>query len=245
MSNRAENLVKAALLIGLGLMLYEKISSGTLGFYINARFAWLTYVGAMLFLALGLALVARQMGQRNAAPELPAPPATHLSWPAIGLMALPLALGLLIPARPLGAGAIAAKGVGLTAPGSAGGATALRRAQTGPKNILDWLREFSSTPDPSTLAGQPVDVTGFVYRDARNAPNQIWVSRFTISCCVADASAIGLLAQVDSSFEQKSDQWVRVTGKLGMTTFAGEKMPVILPDKIEPIPPPDQPYLYP
>ncbi|MFZ1792494.1 MAG: TIGR03943 family protein, partial [Anaerolineae bacterium] len=142
-------------------------------------------------------------------------------------------------------GAIAAKGVGLTAPGSAGGATSLRRAQTGPKNILDWLREFSSTPDPSTLTGQPVDVTGFVYRDARNAPNQIWVSRFTISCCVADASAIGLLAQVDSSFDQKSDQWVRVTGKLGVTTFAGEKVPVILPDKIEPIPPPDQPYLYP
>ncbi|HQV69304.1 MAG TPA: TIGR03943 family protein [Thermoflexales bacterium] len=244
MNNRTETLLKAALLIGLGLMLYEKITSGTLGFYINARFAWLTYVGAMLFIALGLGLVGRLMSQRSAAPEL-SPAATRLSWPAVGLMALPLALGLLIPARPLGAGAIAAKGVGLTAPGSAGGATSLRRAQTGPKNILDWLREFSSTPDPSTLTGQPVDVTGFVYRDARNAPNQIWVSRFTISCCVADASAIGLLAQVDSSFDQKSDQWVRVTGKLGVTTFAGEKVPVILPDKIEPIPPPDQPYLYP
>lgn len=55
---------------------------------------------------------------------------------------------------------------------------------------------------------------------------------------MADASAIGLLAQVDSSFDQKSDQWVRVTGKLGVTTFAGEKVPVILPDKIEPIPRP-------
>ena len=90
MNNRTETLLKAALLIGLGLMLYEKITSGTLGFYINARFAWLTYVGAMLFIALGLGLVGRLMSQRSAAPEL-SPAATRLSWPAVGLMALPLA----------------------------------------------------------------------------------------------------------------------------------------------------------
>ncbi|MFZ1792833.1 MAG: hypothetical protein WAU96_05360, partial [Anaerolineae bacterium] len=78
MNNRTETLLKAALLIGLGLMLYEKITSGTLGFYINARFAWLTYVGAMLFIALGLGLVGRLMSQRSAAPEL-SPAATRLS----------------------------------------------------------------------------------------------------------------------------------------------------------------------
>lgn len=243
MSTRTQTLLKAALLIGLGLMLYEKISSGTLGFYINQRFAWLTYVGAILFMALGLALVARLMGQPAGEPAA-FPSATRLSWGAVALMALPLAFGLLIPARPLGAGAIASKGVGISAPGSAN-STTLRRAQNGPKNILDWLREFSTTDDPSTLSGQAVDVVGFVYRDARNSPSQFWVSRFTISCCVADASALGILTQIDPATDLKSDQWVRVTGKLGVTTFAGEKVPQILPDKIQPIPPPDQPYLYP
>ncbi|MGQ9814144.1 MAG: TIGR03943 family putative permease subunit, partial [Candidatus Roseilinea sp.] len=99
--------------------------------------------------------------------------------------------------------------------------------------------------DPAAFVGQEVDVIGFVYRDPRNASNQFWVSRFVVSCCVADASAIGLLVQADQASTLTLDSWVRVTGRLGLGEFAGERLPVIVPDTIEPTEQPEHPYLYP
>jgi uncharacterized repeat protein (TIGR03943 family) len=169
----------------------------------------------------------------------------RLAWGAVAIMALPMLLGLLVPARPLGANAVSSRGIGLSAPDRPGSVTQAQRAVTGPKNVLDWLREFTRNGDPAAFNGQAVDVTGFVYRDPRTAGNQFWVSRFTITCCVADASAIGLLVQTDQAGTLKNDSWVRVTGKFALGEYAGEKIPVIMPEKIEPVDQPDNPYLYP
>ena len=296
-------ILKAALLAGLALMLYGKISAGTLSFYINQRFVWLVFVAVLILAVLALTMVyrliesggARGRGtgergsggaeeQRSGIAHMDVDDhdrardtwdvhghefdhdhdhdhdhehehehehghAGHshgLSWGAVGLVAVPVVLGLLVPARPLGASAISSRGIGLSAPGSAGGNTTVaQRVSIGPKNILDWLREFSRQADPNAFAGQEVDLVGFVYRDPRNTADQFWVSRFTISCCVADATAIGLLVQTDQAASLKNDSWVRVTGKIGVGEFAGEKLPIILPDKIEPTEQPEHPYLYP
>jgi putative membrane protein len=273
--NRLETILKAIVLGGLGLMFYTKISDGTLTFYINQRFAWLSFVAVLLLAALAMTLVYRLIEQRRATPARPHEHAvepevdhhehahaheghdhgnfteaahshTHgLSWGSVAILAIPLVLGLAVPARPLGASAISNRGIGLSAPDRPGSVTVAQRAATGPKNVLDWLREFARDADPAAFTGQAVDVTGFVYRDPRNGANEFWVSRFTISCCVADASAIGLLVQTDQAGELKNDKWVRVTGKLGVGEFAGEKIPVIVPDKVEPVGQPENPYLYP
>jgi uncharacterized repeat protein (TIGR03943 family) len=154
-------------------------------------------------------------------------------------------LGLIVPARPLGASAIASRGIGLTAPDRPSTESAASGAAGATKNVLDWLRDFGTNADPSAFKGQPVDVTGFVYRDPRNGTDQFWVSRFAISCCVADATAIGMLVQTSQASTLKADSWVRVTGKLSVGEFAGEKVPVIVPDKIVPTDQPQNPYLYP
>src|SRR6185503_5423654 len=44
---------KAALLLALGVYFVYVIASGNLANYINARFAWLSYVAAAMFLLLG------------------------------------------------------------------------------------------------------------------------------------------------------------------------------------------------
>lgn len=238
--------LKALLLAGLALMLYSKFSSGALAFYINQRFAWLVFVGVLILAALALTMVYRLIEQRAAIEQGSAARGHRLSWPAVILVSLPILMGLFVPARPLGASAIASRGIGLSAPGGAGGnAIVAQRAATGPKNILDWLRAFSRESDPAAFAGQEVDVIGFVYRDSRNAEDQFWVSRFTISCCVADAAAIGLLVETDQASTLALDSWVRVTGRIGVGEFAGEQLPVILPDMIEPTEQPEHPYLYP
>ncbi len=46
--------IKAALLFGLGIYFVYNIASGNIPNYVNARFAWLSYVAAALFLLIGV-----------------------------------------------------------------------------------------------------------------------------------------------------------------------------------------------
>jgi uncharacterized repeat protein (TIGR03943 family) len=261
MNPKTETVLKAAILAASGLMFYAKIANGTLAFYINQRFAWLSLLAVVVFLALAMTMLYRALPARtqdapaiNEGDELQLVRtqvreqqrmAHRVSWSGVLLLALPALLGFFTPARPLGAGAIESRGIGLTAPDRPGSTAQVQRVSRGPKNILDWLREFSRTADPNAFSGQQADVIGFVYKDPRSKANEFWVSRFTVSCCVADASAVGLLVQTEQTPNLKADSWVRVTGKFNTGEFAGEKIPVIVADKIEPTEQPNQPYLYP
>ncbi|MCS7054984.1 MAG: TIGR03943 family protein [Thermoflexales bacterium] len=260
-SPRVEYLLKAVVLAASGLMFYAKISDGTLAFYINQRFAWLSLVAVIIYLALAITMVYKAGQHRQFTRSLseldefdviplqardPRRRSGHrASWLALGLLVLPALLGLFTPARPLGASAIESRGIGLTAPDRAGTVTQAQRIATGPKNILDWLREFSRAADLSTFEGQAADVIGFVYKDPRTKPDEFWVSRFVVSCCVADATALGLLVQTEDAPTLPADRWVRVVGKFRMGEFAGERIPVIVAERVEPTQQPAQPYLYP
>lgn len=261
MNTRLHDLLRAIVLAASGLMFYAKLSDGTLSFYINQRFAWLSLVAVIIFLALSVTMVVRAGQARQAAAMPPEaagleairlqaraarPSRAHrVSWLAIGLLILPALLGFFTPARPLGASAITSRGIGLTAPARPGTVTQAQRVATGPKNILDWLREFSRAADLNAFAGKEADVVGFVYKDPRAQADQFWVSRFTVSCCVADAAAIGLLVQTDQAEALPADSWVRVVGKFTVGEFAGEQIPIIVAERIEPTQQPAQPYLYP
>ncbi len=261
MNPRVEYLLKAIVLAASGLMFYAKISDGTLAFYINQRFAWLSLVAVIIYLALAMTMVYkasqhrrfdRPLGELTEFDVIPLqarnprrPNAHRASWLALGLLVLPALLGFFTPARPLGASAIQSRGIGLTAPDRAGTVTQAQRVATGPKNILDWLREFSRTADLSVLEGKEADVIGFVYKDPRAKQDEFWVSRFAVSCCVADATALGLLVRTTDAEMLKADSWVRVVGKFTVGEFAGERIPVIVAERVEPTQQPAQPYLYP
>jgi len=248
---------QVVVLAGSGLMFYAKLSDGTLFFYINQRFAWLSLLAALLYVALALTVLYSELRDRQTTPTDAAevlwlePRAAHrasdgrISWQGIGLLALPIVLSLIVPAQPLGAGAISNRGISLTAPEQSSSTSRFQRPSAAPQNILDWLREFSSLGDPRALDGRQVDVTGFVYRDQRNQPDQFWVSRFVVSCCVADAAAVGMLVQTSGAEVLTVDSWVRVIGKLRAGEFAGELIPIVIAERIEPIQQPAHPYLYP
>jgi uncharacterized repeat protein (TIGR03943 family) len=254
---RLETILKTLVLVGLGAMLLMKISSGTLTFYINERFAWLTFVALLLLIGFAGMLLMRLWENRSLpwfrtrvrAGDEPVDRLTQrpngLSWSGIALIAIPVILGLVVPARPLGASAVGSQSMGSTTAVRPGNTVTLQRAASGPKNILDWLHDFALNSDPSAYIGQSVDLVGFVYKDPRDAADQFWVSRFAITCCVADASAVGLLVKTDQAGALKVDSWVHVTGKFNVGDFAGQQMPIIIPDKIEPTSQPDSPYLYP
>ncbi len=250
MSPRLDAFLKSAVLAMSGLMLYQKISSGTLAFYINRRFEWLIFAGVLLYLMMALTLAWRLL-QPAAVRATPSPfPAVAFggratSWAAILLLMLPALIGFVAPARPLGAAAIGTRGIGLqSAPSSA--LNTLQRAPSGPRNILDWLRIIGAAGDPAELNGQQADVVGFVYKnDPRFATGQFMVSRFTVSCCVADAAAIGLIVETDQLQRFEQDQWVHVVGRFKVGQFGSEHIPLLVAETIEAVDQPNQPYLYP
>ncbi len=254
LSARATHLLRASVLASLGLLFYSKIANGTLSYYINLRFAWLSLLAAGLFILLAMSAVWNGLAMRQQV-EIPRASAigvpiwlsakrrawrlSVLSW---GVLLLPLLFGALVPARPLGAGAVQARGISRFAPERSVTTTLVQRQ---PSNILDWLREFARSADLAAFSGKAVDVSGFVYRDPRNRKEEFWVSRFVVSCCVADAAAIGLLVRTEQAATWVNDMWVRVRGRFGVTEFAGERIPIILAEEVHEIEPPSEPYLYP
>ena len=98
--------------------------------------------------------------------------------------------------------------------------------------------------------GQEVKVSGFVFRNAAYGDTYFLVTRFVVSCCVADANVLGLLvsvpAEVASALPQlNDDQWVEVNGTFAANTVDGWHMPIVVAQRITPIAVPNQPYLYP
>ncbi|HMN62037.1 MAG TPA: TIGR03943 family protein, partial [Anaerolinea sp.] len=244
--------LQALILAGLGIFFLVRIGDGRILLYINQRFVFLVLLGAIGLLAIAQVV----MRSRPAAEhdDLSAEEHAHhdhahdqRSGLALWVIALPLLVGVLLPARPLGSLAAATRGMNTNAPltaGSAGGAQ-VNDLPSDQRSVLDWLRLFEQTSDPATLSGQAADVTGFIYHDIRLEGGQFMVARFSLTCCVADATAIGMVVAWPEAGKLPDNQWVRVRGPVETGQVEGKAVPLIRAQSVESIPQPEQPYLFP
>jgi uncharacterized repeat protein (TIGR03943 family) len=253
--------LRAAVLVGLGLYFVYNIISGSLTNYINERFAWLSYLAAAVYLLLGareLWALLRGGGQqhhhhhhhdehdhaRDHAHHDHDHGHSHapLSWFGLLIVSVPLVLGTLIPSRPLGASAI--ESVNFTNASAVGTAEEVT-VPPEQRSVLDWLRAFNKARDYAEFNNQPADVIGFVYREPGFAGDSFMVARFTISCCVADASPIGLPVVWSGAGELEPDTWVRVRGSFQVGDFREDRVPLLQAQTVEVVDQPKHPYLYP
>lgn len=235
--------LKALLLIGLGVYFAYNIASGNITNYVNERFAWLSYVAAALFLLIGGFSVWHLL-QEHGHDEDHGHDHHHepVSWRVLAILAVPLVLGTLIPSKPLGAEAVSG-GVNLSSAATVGAAEAFNVAPE-QRNVLDWLRAFNNG-SYQQFEGQPANVVGFVYTEPTFEANQFMVARFAISCCVADATAIGLLVSWANAADLTQGQWIEVKGAFAVALFDGGDVPVIQAASVETVAQPEHPYLYP
>lgn len=205
---------------------------GNLDFYIHPRYTWLVLLSALILLLMAMAR-ARLLFD---------PAAGGQSIGVLLLLGLPLTLGTLVPAQPLGAGSLA--GRALNAPAAASGDwQPLNAGDSRNWTLLDW--SFAQLTLPDDLDGKPADVVGFVYQEADFGPDMFYTARYVVTCCAADGAAVGLPVVWEGGGALLPDTWVRVQGVLGSASIAGIEQPAILARSVEPIPQPESPYLYP
>lgn len=106
--------------------------------------------------------------------------------------------------------------------------------------IVDWVGLFQIDPEPGHYDGKSVDVVGFVQPEADGT---FRVTRFVISCCIADATPVGFL--VDRKLvDLKTDDWIHVKGIFRVKESDMGRRIVIEPETIEKVSQPADPYLY-
>lgn len=236
--------VKALLMIGLGVYFVYNIASGSITNYVNERFAWLSYVAAALFLLIGGFSIWHLLSDHGHEHDAHDHDHVHepISWRVLAILAVPLVLGTLIPSKPLGAEAISG-GVNISSAATVG-TTETFNVPPEQRNVLDWLRAFNNA-EYQSFDGQTANVIGFVYSEPSFAPDEFMVARFAISCCVADATAIGLPVHWSGARDLAQGQWIAVKGDFQVSDFGGDAMPVIQAESVDPVAQPEHPYLYP
>jgi uncharacterized repeat protein (TIGR03943 family) len=260
---RIQNALKALLLIALAIFLYTRIVNGSLYFYIAERFAWMTFLAVFGLIIVGLSYSLRkgtaETHEHDHEHEHDHDHAhTHdhdhhahnhaLTWGGALILAIPVLLGISFSPQPLGAAALVNREVDVTEVRStmpAAVRAAAAKASTD-KNLLDWQQLFASTPDAANAyAGEPARVTGFVFRDDRFGDEQFFLTRFLVSCCVADAAVAGVVIEWPDAANLSADDWFEVEGVFEAGEFAGERTPVLRASSLRPVEVPQQPYLYP
>lgn len=227
--------IEGCLLVGLGTMLLRKTWDGQLPLYIHPRYVPLVLLTALAVLLIGGA----RLLETGAAPA--GPPARRGG--AYALLLAPLLLGVLIPARPAGSALLDPRQLNTAGRGYRG-ANLLIGADSRTWTLYDWMfARYTLAPDD--LRGRPVDLVGFVYHAPGQPADEFSVTRYAVACCVADRSALTMAVRWPGAAALPDDRWVRVSGAVDLRPAQGPPELVVADAQVQPVPQPEQPYLYP
>jgi putative membrane protein len=106
-----------------------------------------------------------------------------------------------------------------------------------------YYEEISS--DIDKFQGRKVSLYGFVYKEEGFAEDQLVVSRFLVTHCVADASIIGFLSEFPDAATIEKDTWIKIDGVIETGSYMDTPIPLVKVSKWEMTEEPEVPYLYP
>lgn len=99
--------------------------------------------------------------------------------------------------------------------------------------------------DVQKYKGKKIKLKGFVYKEEGFKEDQLVISRFLITHCVADASIVGFIAEIPGASSIETDTWIEATGVLDVTDYQGLELPLIKITDWKEISEPKEPYIYP
>ena len=221
-------LAAATVLAAWAGLFWFLLLSGRTALYLSDRTAWVVPTGGVILTlaALGRLVTARATGPRSLD--------RRGAWQA-AVAIVPVAAILALPPSTLGSFAAARRSVatGFVAPDVAdGGAVTLASVAA-----AGWSEDARRSL--VRRAGSTVRFDGFVARREGQPADEFFLTRFLVSCCVADALSVQVRVVGAPPGRLAPDDWVRVTG----TFYPVGREVVVDASRIEPIPQPEDPYL--
>lgn len=221
---------------------------GSLSTYLHPRMTPFV-LGAMIgFGVLGLVALSRALGGKGP------------SFPRLGfaLFVIPVALASAAGPRPLSeaaAGQRVLKSGGLNDSSFESVEEYLATIKPGEPIVFeDWSHASlvgAISSDPTAFAGREIELVGFAFRPSGTPRERLYLIRFLITCCVADAEPMGILIEGADISRFNDFEWLRVAGPLEPATvpnpYTGkdELVPLLRASLAEPAPKPLVEYLFP
>jgi putative membrane protein len=200
--------------------------------YLSNRTSWVIPLGAVL---MTVAAVGRFASARSPHPE-PVRPSDL--W-GLALLVVPVVVLTASPVTSLGSFAVDRR-----ASFASAFVSSSEDISTGDLSLADVA---GATRVPELMnalvgrAGSEVSFVGFVDRDPDMPADEFMLTRFMISCCVADALTVQVRVTSAPPGEFQPDDWVRVTGAL----YPVEREVIVDATDVEAVPRPEDPYLNP
>lgn len=226
-------LAQAAVLGAWATLFWTLLATGRSSLYLSSRTGWVVPVGAVLCSAAALARLAsaRRAGAERLSPRE--------AW-VLAAVALPAVLVLALPPQALSSFATSRRAsfvrVGFRA--------SAEDIASGALTLLDVAAAQTSREGEQALAaraGETVSFVGFVDRRPGTPADEFLLTRFIVSCCVADATIAQVRVVDVPPGRFQTDEWVRVTGRI----YPLGREVIVDASLIEPVPRPDRPYLTP
>jgi uncharacterized repeat protein (TIGR03943 family) len=204
--------------------------TGRTPLYLSTRTAWVAPLGAVLLsLAAGGRLLSARVGR-------PARLSWRTAW-RLGFLALPVVVLLVLPPTTLGSYAASRRSLAGAAFGASPG-----DVSTGQVSLADVGAAMWSPGAAEALtkrAGSRVAFVGIVVRREGMPADEFLLTRFIMTCCVADALSVQVRVVGAPPGMFQEDQWVRVDG----TIYPLGREVVVQASEITRVPRPARPYL--
>lgn len=229
----ASKLGSAAAMATWAALFWWLLLSGRSFLYLSDRTDWVVPMGAII---LTVAVAGRLWSARGPHPE---PLARNDAW-RLGAIVLPVVLTVGLPAASLGSYATSRRSSFV----SSGYTSTAADIESGELSLVDVAGAVRSEEAMKALvqrAGSEVSFVGFVTRDAGMPADEFMLSRFLVSCCVADALSVQVRVVGAPPGKLAEDDWVRVTGAM----YPLGREVIVNASEVEPVDRPKRPYLNP
>ena len=229
----AAKLASAAAMAAWAALFWWLLLSGRSFLYLSDRTDWVVPMGAII---LTIAVAGRLRSARGPRPE---PLKRSDAW-RLGAIVLPVVATVALPPASLGSYATSRRSTFV----SSGYTSSAADIESGELTLVDVAGAIRSEDAMKALvkrAGSEVSFVGFVTRDAGMPADEFMLSRFLVSCCVADALSIQVRIVGAPPGELAEDDWVRVTGAM----YPLGREVIVDASDVVPVDRPQRPYLNP
>lgn len=228
-----ERALAATALTAWAAVFWFLLFTGRVSLYLSSRTAWVVPTGAAV---LTLAALGRIVTLRV---EDPRPVGRRGVW-GVGLIVAPVVIVLALPPASLGSYAAARRST-LTAGAAVASAGDIAEGELSLVDVAGALRSREGMRALVRRAGEQVSFVGFVTRERGMPADEFVLTRFLISCCVADALSVQVRVVGAPPGRFKPDDWVRVEGAM----YPLGREVIVDAESVRPVDKPEHPYLNP